>query len=308
MSADTQGNDLGAVKVPTTGFAAIGPVGSALIDPEQLKAENLGLPTGFEYLGLFTQDGGPSEENEAGDPLEFFQMGYTLPSGDDTISETLVLAEDNAAVRRLVYGSEGADGVYAKTGAVPAGSFSYLRVTRYKNGTEMRRNGIVHVSTIEPEQETRGEVRSVSVTFTFEYQTFLGVYDEDGHEIGGFFNDVFIDRDEPEPEPGPGPEPEPTERVYFVCGEDAGFAPLEITRTAGASGVTVQMYWTADETDLGEPLELGAVSTTASSVATGSASGTTATLTLVGPGEAEIGIEDATETHSGDLVVTVTGA
>ena len=306
MSADAKGNDLGAVKVPTTGFAAIGPVGSALIDPERLKAENLGLPAGFEYLGLFTQDGGPSEENEAGDPLEFFQMGYRLPSGDDTISETLVLAEDNDAVRRLVYGSAGVDGVYPKTSAIPVGSFSYLRVTRYKNGTEMRRNGIVHVSAIEPEQETRGEVRSVSVTFTFEYQTDLGVVDADGNPIGGSFNDVFIDRDEPYP--GPGPEPVPTERVYFVCGEDAGFAPLEITRVAGASGVTVQMYWTADETQLGEPLELGTVWTTASSVATGYASGTTATLTLVGPGEAEIGIEDATETHSGDLVVTVTGA
>lgn len=187
MAADSAGNDLSAVKVPTTGFAAIGAIGGALMEQTALEAANLSLPTGYEYLGLFTQDGGPTEEVEAGDQIEFFQQGYSLPSGADEITETLVLAEDNAAVRRLVYGSAGTGNTHIKTGAVPTGSFPYLRVTRYKNGTELRRNGMVHITAIEPEQETRGEVRSVSITFAFEWQDGIGTE-------GGWYQDAIITR------------------------------------------------------------------------------------------------------------------
>ena len=177
MARDSQGNNLADVKVPVTGFAAIGPAGSTLINAATLADPDFVLPSEYDYLGLFTQDGGPSEENEAGDAIEFFQMGYSLPSGDDSVKETLTLAEDNEAVRRLVYGDEPIDDVYVKQGAVPVGSFPYLRVTRYKNGTELRRHGIVHVEAIEPEQETRGEVRAFAVTFAFEYQTDIGLVD-----------------------------------------------------------------------------------------------------------------------------------
>lgn len=185
MAADQYGADLNAVNIPTTGFAAIGPVGGKLIAEATLKAPEFQLPEDFAYLGLFTEDGGPTEEVEAGDEILFFQQGYSLPSGNDTLSETLTLAEDNNAVRRLIYGAESTGGVYYRTGAVPTGSFPYLRVTRYKNGMELRRQGIVHVSAIEQEQETRGEVRAVSVTFTFEWQQDLGA-------SGARYQDVFL--------------------------------------------------------------------------------------------------------------------
>lgn len=187
MAADAAGNDLSAVKVPLTSFAAIGAIGGTLLEQTALEAATLALPTGYEYLGLFTQDGGPTEEVEAGDQLYFFQPGYSLPSGSDEITETLVLAEDNPAVRRLVYGSAGTGNTHIKTGAVPTGSFPYLRVSRYKNGTELRRNGMVHVTAIEPEQETRGEVRAVSITFAYEWQDNIGTE-------GGWYQDAIITR------------------------------------------------------------------------------------------------------------------
>lgn len=185
MAADSAGNDLSAVKVPLTAFAAIGEIGGTLMEQTALEAANLSLPTGYDYLGLFTQDGGPTEEVEAGDQLYFFQPAYSLPSGSDEITETLVLAEDNPVVRRLVYGSAGTGNTHIKTGAVPTGSFPYLRVTRYKNGTELRRNGMVHVTEIEPGQETRGEVRSVAITFAYEWQDNIGTE-------GGWYQDAIV--------------------------------------------------------------------------------------------------------------------
>ena len=193
---DPYGNDITAVKIPTTGFAAIGPVGGSLPSNADLADPGFTLPEDYAYLGLFTQDGGPAEGNEAGDMLAFFQIGYELPSGDDDITETLKLAEDNEAVRRLVYGDDATvDGVvYAKAGAVPVGSFPYLRVTRYRNGTEMRRAGMVHVQSIEPEQETRGEVRAFAVTFAFDVRQVAA-------DREAYLRDAYVDLNAPTPAP-----------------------------------------------------------------------------------------------------------
>lgn len=199
---DPYGLDLTKVKIPQTGFAAIGPIGGAMPTDLELKNPSWTLPEGWGFLGLFTQDGGPEETTEAGDAIKFFQLGYELPSGDDDMAEALTLAEDNAAVRRLVYGPNATDDqiLYRKAGAVPVGSFPYLRVTRYSNGTEMRRAGLVHVTAIETERETRGEIRAHTITFAFEFQTDLG-------PEGAWWRDAFIDQDTPEP-PAP-PEPDP---------------------------------------------------------------------------------------------------
>ena len=201
---DPYGCDVANVKIPQTGFAAIGPLGGAMPTESELRSPSWTLPEDWDFLGLFTADGGPAEGTEAGDALTFFQLGYELPSGDDDMTETLILAEDNAAVRRLVYGPNAtADGVlYEKTGAIPVGSFPYLRVTRYRNGSEMRRAGIVHVSALETAQETRGEIRAVTVTFAFEFQPDLG-------DAGLWWYDAYLDKDTPEP-PDPPEPPTPT--------------------------------------------------------------------------------------------------
>ena len=192
MARDTQGNDLESVKVPITGFAAIGPKGGTSMTKAQLEAASLSLPSGYEYLGLFTTDGGPAEASEAEDPLEFFQIGYTLPGDDGKLTETLVLAEDNDAVRTLRYGDTGTGSSYVMKSAVPEGRYPYLRVTRYRNGTEMRRAGLVTVTSIEPVQETRGEIRAVSVTFSFVYQDELTT-SAGGDPVGGMFIDAYIE-------------------------------------------------------------------------------------------------------------------
>jgi len=176
MAADTQGNDLDAVGVPITGMAAIAPVTEAnVIAKAALAASPLVLPTAFERLGLFKVDGGPSESRESGDPIEFFQIGYTL-AGDGSRAVTINLAEFNSVVQKVVEGgTPDENGVIEASSSLPDGQWILFTSTRYKNGKEKRRVGVVTVTAVESDQESRGEVEGRAVTFTYqEHDLFNG--------------------------------------------------------------------------------------------------------------------------------------
>lgn len=176
MAADTSGNDLDAVGVPITGLAAVAPVTEAnVIAKLALSASPLVLPAGYERLGLFKVDGGPSTARESGDPIEFFQIGYKL-AGDGTRSVTINLAEFNEIVQKVTEGATpDANGVIEASSSLPDGQWILFTSTRYRNGKEKRRVGVVTVTGVEDDQESRGEVEGRAVTFTYqEHDLFNG--------------------------------------------------------------------------------------------------------------------------------------
>lgn len=183
MTADAEGNDLGAVGVPITGFAAVQFTGGpTFLTSEQGATLPMVLPAGYEKIGLFKVDGGPQEGGDAGDPIEFFQQGYKI-AGDDQPTIQINLAQFDAKVRRLITGkTPDANGMITITGLTPDTVFPLLVVTKYKNGDTRIRNGLARISAVETDQETRGEVNGRAVTFEW-------IYDE---TIGGFYNEWLI--------------------------------------------------------------------------------------------------------------------
>ena len=106
MTADSSGNDLGAVGVPLTGLAAYAPVAANnVIADTDMGKRPLELPAAYKKLGLYKQDGGPQEARDDEDAIEFFQVGYKI-AGDGTLTIQINLAEDNEAVNALIDGKE----------------------------------------------------------------------------------------------------------------------------------------------------------------------------------------------------------
>lgn len=169
MTADSQGNDLASVGVPITGMGAFAPVAIAnVIDKAALGASPLVLPAAARRLGLYKVDGGPAPSRETGDAIEFFQKGYTL-AGEGTRSVVINLAEQNAAVMALTEGAEpDENGVIEVSSSLPGNRFILYVVTRYRGGLEKRQVGVASVTAVEPDQQTRGEVEGIAVTFTWQ--------------------------------------------------------------------------------------------------------------------------------------------
>jgi hypothetical protein len=180
---DAEGNDLSAVGVPVTGFAAVQLTG----EPAYLSSSEGGtlpitLPSGYTKVGLFKVDGGPQEGGDAGDSIPFFQQGYKL-AGDDQPNIQINLAQFDDTVRRLTTGKiPDANGMIVITGLTPDNTFPLLVVTKYKNGGTRVRNGLARVSAVETDQEARGEVNGRATTFEW-------ITDE---TIGGFLRDWWI--------------------------------------------------------------------------------------------------------------------
>lgn len=165
MAADSSGNDLSAVGVPLTGLAAIAPVDVAnVIADADMGKSPLDLPEAYSKLGLYKQDGGPQEARDDEDAIEFFQQGYKI-AGDGTLTLQVNLAEDNATVNKLIDGKEpNEQGVVYVDSNLPDALWILFASTRFKNGNELRRNGVVRVQAVEVDQEERGSVRGKSVT------------------------------------------------------------------------------------------------------------------------------------------------
>lgn len=165
MAADSSGNDLSAVGVPLTGLAAIAPVDAAnVIADADMGKTPLALVEAYVKLGLYKQDGGPQEARDDEDAIEFFQQGYKI-AGDGTLTIQINLAEDNEAVNKLIDGKEpNEQGVVYVDSNLPDALWILFVATRFKNGTELRRNGVARVQAVEVDQEERGSVRGKSVT------------------------------------------------------------------------------------------------------------------------------------------------
>lgn len=158
--------DLNSISVPLTGVAAYAPVTSAnVISDELLGSPTITLPSAYRSLGLYKEDGGPQDSRDDDDAIELFQTGYKM-SGDSTLTVQINLAEDNEAVNALLDGkTPDENGVVYVDAELPSNTFLLFVATRNKNGTELRRNGVARIQSIETDQEERGSIRGKSVTF-----------------------------------------------------------------------------------------------------------------------------------------------
>lgn len=179
MAIDTEGNNLDAVGIPVTGFAAVQLDGTqAFVDADKGNVTPLELPTGYKKVGLYKVDGGPQDASDKEDDIEFFQDGYKM-GGAQTRTLQINLAQFDEFVRELISGqTPDANGMIIVDSDRDS-SFPMFEVVKYKNGWSRRRNGLARIQTVEPDQNTRGEVFGNAVTFEWvRNETIGGLYRE----------------------------------------------------------------------------------------------------------------------------------
>lgn len=173
MAADDAGNDLSAVAIPITGFAAIAPYEEAnIVAPAEGGARDLVLPAAYRKLGLIKQDGGFQPTDEAdGDPTEFWQVGYQLAAGNSNSTLQVGLAQNDEIVREIVHGVKPDANGHIYVDAAGSG-VQYLLFTEevYKTAGGRyfveRTCGVVTVSAVERDQSERGTARGWNTTFS----------------------------------------------------------------------------------------------------------------------------------------------
>lgn len=176
MAADAAGNDVGAVGIPISGNIGVAPVASLnVIAPAEGAEPTLVLPVAYRKLGLIKTDGGFNWTTEAdGDAIEFFQEGYSIPSGIANATCQVGLAQTDPVVREVTWGKVPDENGYI---TIDAGGHStrYLVFTEeiFKNGWIERRLGVASVSAAAVDQSTRGEVRGTNLTFKFDRSAYF---------------------------------------------------------------------------------------------------------------------------------------
>lgn len=189
-----QGIDINEVGVALTGMAAIAPAGTTLLDDAALAAEEVTLDPAFRKVGLRTEDGAPEWTEEAdGDPIQFYEDGYSIPTGRANVTVAMTLAQTSRLVYELKSGNEfDANGVIK----VNAGSNlkDYVLYTEdvFANGMiERRQAPRVTVQSVTTNRNTRGEVTGHEVTFQVHrvagrHYDYAQIRPEGGVEAQGF--------------------------------------------------------------------------------------------------------------------------
>lgn len=177
MVADAAGNDILAVGVPVTGSIGFAPFGTAFPTPAEGAEDTLVLDPAFVKIGLLKEDGGPQFAWAAdGDPILFWQDGYSLPSGLANVTLAITAAETLAAqVRTIIAGiSPDVNGYVEIDGGGHATQWVVFTEEIFKNGAIRRRVAAnVTLGTSEEDQSTRGEVNGNALTFNINRSPLL---------------------------------------------------------------------------------------------------------------------------------------
>lgn len=177
MAADSLGNDIAAVGVPIGGFMAYAPLGTDIPSPVEGAVRALVLDPAYKRLGLIKVDGGFAwTEEPDGDPIEFFQEGYSIPSGLANVGLTAGLAQKDENVRSFVRGKNAdANGYMTVDGGGTAVRYVIFTEEIYKNGVIRRRVAPdVGITSTEEDQSTRGEVNGTNVTLGVARSALVG--------------------------------------------------------------------------------------------------------------------------------------
>ncbi len=163
--------DVGAVGIPVTGLLALAPFGTALPTPAEGKDPELKLPAAWFGLGLLTKEGGPEWTLEAdGEKIDFWQDGFSIPSGIAKASLKVTLAQTDEVVRRVIRGKVADEHGFITFDAAGSGEKWVLWSEEiFKNRTIRRRvAGNVSIATVKEQKSARGEVTAVEVEFTID--------------------------------------------------------------------------------------------------------------------------------------------
>lgn len=168
MAADSAGNDILAVGIPLTGRLGIAPAGNAIPTPVEGGVASYTLPVAYKRVGLLTEDGGFSWTMESdGDPIEFWQSGYSIPSGLAKCELVVKLAQTDETVRSIIYGKTADVNHYITIDAGGSATTYVLFAEEiFKNGVIRRRIApVVTVQSVKEDTSKRGEVLGYEVTF-----------------------------------------------------------------------------------------------------------------------------------------------
>jgi hypothetical protein len=179
MVADASGNDLYSVGVPVTGRFAIAPFGTALMTSAQGKQTDISAFMGsFTPLGLFKEDGGPQFAWAAsGDPITFWQDGYSIPSGlaDVTIAVTAGEVLKNKIREILSGAAPDANGMTVQDGGGPATRWVGYSEEIFKNGAIRRRQAPnITLQSATEDRNTRGDVLGNALVFSVARDLTIG--------------------------------------------------------------------------------------------------------------------------------------
>lgn len=166
MAADTAGNDVTLVGVPLTGFLAYAPEASAIPTPSEGGAAKLALDAAFKKAGLLTEEGGFEwTEEPDGDALEFWQSGYSIPSGKAKVELTFTAAEESPITRALRTGTTAdANGYITVDGGGNATKYVFFTEEAYANGAIRRRVAVGRVKTAKLAKSERGKAQGTEFT------------------------------------------------------------------------------------------------------------------------------------------------
>ncbi|MDZ4045176.1 MAG: hypothetical protein U1E32_05285 [Rhodoglobus sp.] len=166
MAADSAGNDITAVGIPITGLFGFAPTATTLPTATEGNDPDYELPVAFKRAGLLKVDGGPQFAWAAsGDPIEFFQAGYSIPSGLADVTFTAAYAQHDPFIRELIHGvAPDANGMII----VDGGGHSIEKILWseeiFANGDILRRCAPkTGVRTVTEDRGTRGEVKGYTV-------------------------------------------------------------------------------------------------------------------------------------------------
>lgn len=177
MSADSAGNDVTAVGVPVTGFIGYAPIGTAIPTAVEGADPDFVLDPAFKKLGLIKVDGGPQWSWAAdGDPLTFWQDGYTIPTGLANVTVEASLAQTDDNVREFIYGVAPDGNGYVEVDG-GGNSVHYVIFTEevFKNGDIRRRVAPdSNILTVAEDQSTPGDVLGEDVTINVNRSSLVG--------------------------------------------------------------------------------------------------------------------------------------
>lgn len=168
MTADSAGNDITAVAIPVTGFIGYAPFGTTLPTAVEMADPDFLLPPAFKKFGLIKTDGGPQWAWAAdGDPIDFWQDGYKIPTGLANVTVVASLAQTDDNVRTVLYGAApDANGRIIVDGGGSEKAYVIFTEELFKSGAIRRRLAPnAQVGEVAEDQSTRGEVLGYATTF-----------------------------------------------------------------------------------------------------------------------------------------------
>jgi hypothetical protein len=176
--SDAKGNDINAVGVPVDGNIGFAPFGTVIPTPVQGAAPDLTLDPAFRKIGLLKEDGGPQFAWAAdGDPIRFWQEGYSIPSGLANVTLAITAAEALAAhVRQIIAGvAPDPNGYLEVDGGGHATQWVVFTEEIFKNGAIRRRVApLVTLASSTEDRSERGGVMGNALVFNINRHADVG--------------------------------------------------------------------------------------------------------------------------------------